>query len=139
MTDSASVISRPTQQEAWKRFAIAGGTVAVTFIGVNAFFNRETREGLTSAEQSLLHQSFQYTGGGLVLTALAARSLFKSGFAFRLMAANPWVVLGVSLAGSIGTMMGVMYTPPENTILKHALLARLPSVPSCNPQPALLL
>jgi hypothetical protein len=29
-------------------------------------------------------------------------------------------VLGVSLAGSIGTMMGVMYTPPENTVLKHA-------------------
>lgn len=65
------------------------GTVAVTFIAVNAFFNRETREGLSAAEQSLLHQSFQYTGGGLVLTALAARSLFKSGFAFRLMAANP--------------------------------------------------
>jgi hypothetical protein len=28
-------------------------------------------------------------GGGLVLTALAARSLFKSGVAFRIMAANP--------------------------------------------------
>jgi hypothetical protein len=26
----------------------------------------------------------------------------------------------VSLVGSIGTMMGVMYTPPENTVLKHA-------------------
>ena len=36
------------------------------------------------------------------------------------MAANPWVVLGVSLVGSIGTMMGVMWTPPENTFLKHA-------------------
>ncbi|PSS29571.1 hypothetical protein PHLCEN_2v2719 [Hermanssonia centrifuga] len=36
------------------------------------------------------------------------------------MAANPWVVLGVSLVGAIGTMMGVMMTPPENTILKHA-------------------
>jgi growth hormone-inducible transmembrane protein len=30
------------------------------------------------------------------------------------------VVLGVSLVGSIGTMMGTMYTPPENTVLKHA-------------------
>ena len=29
------------------------------------------------------------------------------------------VVLGVSLVGSIGTMMGVYYTPPENTVQKH--------------------
>jgi FtsH-binding integral membrane protein len=35
------------------------------------------------------------------------------------MAANPWVVLGVSLAGSIGSMMGVFYTPPERTMQKH--------------------
>lgn len=41
------------------------------------------------AEQSYLHESFMYTGGGLALTALAARSLFKSGFAFRVMSANP--------------------------------------------------
>ena len=61
-----------------------------------------------------------YTGGGLVATALGARSLFKSGAAFRIMSANPWMVLGVSLVGSIGTMMGTMMTPPENTVLKHA-------------------
>lgn len=84
------------------------------------FLNRETRDGLTAAEQSYLHQSFQYTGGGLAITAIVARTLFKNGFAFRLMSANPWVVLGVSLVGSIGTMMGAMYTPPENTVLKHA-------------------
>jgi len=29
------------------------------------------------------------------------------------------LVLGVSLAGSIGTMMGVYYTAPENTVQKH--------------------
>lgn len=46
--------------------------------------------------------------------------MFKNGFAFRIMSANPWMVLGVSLVGSIGTMMGAMYTPPENTVLKHA-------------------
>ena len=53
------------------------------------------------------------------MTALAARAMFRNGFAFRIMSANPWVVLGVSLMGSIGTMMGAMYTPPENTLLKH--------------------
>lgn len=51
--------------------------------------NRDTRDGLTESEQSYLHDSFKYTGGGLALTALAARSLFKSGVAFRIMAANP--------------------------------------------------
>jgi hypothetical protein len=29
-------------------------------------------------------------------------------------------VLGISLVGSIGSMMGVMYTSPENTVQKHA-------------------
>jgi hypothetical protein len=29
------------------------------------------------------------------------------------------VVLGVSLVGSIGSMMGVFYTPPEQTFQKH--------------------
>ncbi|CAK5264729.1 unnamed protein product [Mycena citricolor] len=45
--------------------------------------------------------------------------MFTSGVAFRIMAANPWVVFGASLAGGIGSMMGVFYTPPENTIPKH--------------------
>ena len=88
-------------------------------MGVNAILNRETRDALSPAEQSYLHEAFQYTGGGLAITALAARAMFRNGFAFRLMSANPWVVLGVSLVGSIGTMMGAMYTPPENTVLKH--------------------
>lgn len=30
------------------------------------------------------------------------------------------LVLGVSLAGSIGSMMGVFYTPPEKSLQKHA-------------------
>ncbi|KAI0639522.1 Bax inhibitor family protein [Trametes polyzona] len=120
ITDAKPVVYKPTQAEAWKRFAITAGTVAGTIVGVNAFLNRETRDGLTSAEQSYLHESFQYTGGGLAITAIAARALFKNGFAFRIMSANPWLVLGVSLVGSIGTMMGAMYTSPENKVLKHA-------------------
>jgi hypothetical protein len=30
------------------------------------------------------------------------------------------MVLGVSLVGSIGTMMGTYFTPPEKTLQKHA-------------------
>ncbi|THH33119.1 hypothetical protein EUX98_g1078 [Antrodiella citrinella] len=115
----AAVVARPSQAEAWKKFAITSATVAGAVVAVNVFFNRETRDGLSLEEQSYLNDSFKYTGGGLVLTAIAARSLFKSGFAIRLMSANPWLVLGVSLVGSIGTMMGAMHTSPENAVLKH--------------------
>ncbi|TFK94428.1 Bax inhibitor family protein [Polyporus arcularius HHB13444] len=119
LTDAKPVVYRPTQEEAWKRFGITALTVAGTIVGVNALLNRETRDALSPAERSYLHEAFQYTGGGLAITALAARTMFKNGFAFRIMSANPWVVLGVSLVGSIGTMMGAIYTPPENTVLKH--------------------
>ncbi|KAI0375119.1 Bax inhibitor family protein [Pilatotrama ljubarskyi] len=120
LTDAQPVAYKPSQAEAWKRFAITAATVAGTIVGVNVFLNRETRDSLSPAERSYLHESFQYTGGGLAITALAARAMFKNGFAFRIMSANPWLVLGVSLVGSIGTMMGAMYTPPENTVMKHA-------------------
>lgn len=53
------------------------------------FLNRETRDGLSPSEKSYLNESFQYTGGGLLFTALAARSLFRSGAAVRIMSANP--------------------------------------------------
>ena len=56
--------------------------------------NRETRDGLSAAEQSYLNESFQYTGGGLLFTALAARSLFRSGAAVRIMSANPCEPMG---------------------------------------------
>ncbi|PFH52341.1 hypothetical protein AMATHDRAFT_74387 [Amanita thiersii Skay4041] len=95
--------------------------VAGTMVVVQGVLNRETRDPLSLAEKSLLNETFKYTGGGLFLTALAARSLFQSGVAFKIMAANPWVVLGFSLAGSIGTMMGTFYTPPEKTFQKHVL------------------
>ncbi|KAG5647676.1 hypothetical protein DXG03_008399 [Asterophora parasitica] len=103
----------------WQRMAMTAAGVAGTVVIIEGIFNRETRESLSLGEKSLLHQSFQYTGGGLVLTALAARSMFKNGLAFRIMAANPWVVLGVSLVGGIGSMMGVFYTPPDKTLQKH--------------------
>lgn len=56
---------------------------------VQAFLNRETRDGLSVGEREYLHEAFQYTGGGLALTALVARGLFKSGAAVRIMSANP--------------------------------------------------
>ncbi|KAF8140477.1 Bax inhibitor family protein [Boletus edulis] len=115
----AQTVTHTSSQVAWKKFAITAAAVAGTVVVAEGFLNRDTRDSLTPAEQSYLHDSFKYTGGGLVLTALAARSMFRSGVAFRVMSANPWLVLGVSLVGSIGSMMGVYYTPPERTVQKH--------------------
>jgi len=103
----------------WRQFGLTAATVAGVVIGLEALFNRDTRDALSPGEKSLLNDTFKYTGAGLALTALAARQLFTSGYAFRIMAANPWVVLGVSLVGSIGTMMGTFYTPPEKSLQKH--------------------
>ena len=64
-------------------------TVAGTIVGVEVFLNRDTRDSLTVAERSYLHDSFKYTGGGLVLTALASRGMFRAGLPFRIMSANP--------------------------------------------------
>jgi hypothetical protein len=105
--DSA-VISRPSQTESWRRYAVTAvcrvvigimlfepiltnpqATVVGTIVGVEVFLNRDTRDSLSVAERSYLHDSFKYTGGGLVLTALAARSMFRAGLPFRIMAANP--------------------------------------------------
>jgi len=94
-------------------------TVAGTVVAVNVLFNRETRDGLTAAEQSYLNDVFKYTGGALVLTALAARSLLRSWFTFRIMSANPFLVLCVSLVTSFGTVMCAMHIPPEHSLLKH--------------------
>jgi hypothetical protein len=72
------------------RLKVPQATVAGSAILVHTILNRETREGgLSESERSYLHESFKYTGGGLALTALVARSLFNAGFAFRIMSANP--------------------------------------------------
>lgn len=105
MTDSAPVLTKPTDQEKWRKLAISGGSIVGSAILFHLFLNRETNDGLSMLERSYLNDSFMYTGGGLALTAIASRALFKSGFAARLMAANPWVVLGVGLVGSVGSMM----------------------------------
>ncbi|KAF8628211.1 hypothetical protein AX15_003999 [Amanita polypyramis BW_CC] len=118
MTDRQ--IIQDSQSISWKRLAITAAGVAGVVVVTDAFLNRETRDPLSVAEKSLLNDTFKYTGAGLMVTALAARSMFRSGVTFRIVAANPWVVLGVSLVGSIGTMMGTYFTPPEKSFQKHA-------------------
>jgi hypothetical protein len=91
--------------------AIFGGTL----VGINLIFNRETREdgGMPTFEREYLNQTFMHTGLGLGIITIAAKTLHTNGWSFRLMAANPWLVLGAGLVGSIGTMYGTMATRPE--------------------------
>jgi len=117
-TEASPIVQRT--QFSWQRLAVTVAGVAGTVFVCDMVFNRETRDSLSMVERDYLHSAFKYTGGGLVLTALAARTMFRSGVTYRIMAANPWVVLGVSLVGSIGSMAGVYFTPPEKSFQKHA-------------------
>jgi growth hormone-inducible transmembrane protein len=91
--------------------ALVGGTIVVT----NLIFNRETREdgGMPPYEREYLNQTFLHTGLGVGIIGVAARALHTSGWSYRLMATNPWLVIGVSLAASIGTMYGTFNTHPD--------------------------
>ena len=91
--------------------AIVGGTVVAT----NAIFNRETREdgGMAPYERSFLNDTFMHTGLGIGMIGIAAQALHKSGWSFKLMSMNPWLVVGVGLAGSIGSMIATRATDPS--------------------------
>jgi growth hormone-inducible transmembrane protein len=91
--------------------AIVGGTA----VAINVVFNRETREdgGMPEYERSFLNETFLHTGLGIGIIGVAARALHTSGWSYRLMATNPWAVIGLSLVASIGTMYGTFYTAPE--------------------------
>jgi len=91
--------------------AIIGGTIVAT----NMLFNRETREdgGMPPFERQFLNDTFLHTGLGIGIIGVAAQALHRSGWSYKLMAANPWVVLGVGLGVSIGTMYGTFATSPE--------------------------
>ncbi|KAI4199892.1 MAG: hypothetical protein LQ346_002501 [Caloplaca aetnensis] len=99
--------------------ALVGGTILVT----NLIFNRETREdgGMPPYERSYLNETFLHTGLGVGVIGVAASALHRSGWSLRLMSANPWVVIGGSLALSLVTMFGTFNTDPDNYIQKYAL------------------
>jgi hypothetical protein len=97
------------------RLLYGAGIFGGTILAINFIFNRETREdgGMPAFERAYLNDTFMHTGLGLGIIAVAARTLHANGWSYRLMAANPWVVLGVGLVGSIGTMYGCMATNPD--------------------------
>jgi hypothetical protein len=98
-----------------QRLLYGAGIFGATILGINLVFNRETREdgGMPPFERAYLNDTFMHTGLGVGMIGIAARALHTSGWSFRLMGANPWVVMGVGLVGSIGTMYATMATNPS--------------------------
>lgn len=111
-----SAPSGPTsfsQPGGWQRALTSVGLVAGSALVANFVFNRPTREGpMDTFSQEYLRSTFGYLAAGLGLTAAGAVALHRSGFSYRLMATNPWLVLGVGLVASIGGMIGAQALPP---------------------------
>lgn len=77
--------------------------------------NRETREdgGMPPFERAYLNDTFLHTGLGVGIIGTAATAMHRSGFVYRIMATNPWVVMIGGLALSFGTMIGCRATDPD--------------------------
>ncbi|MCJ1269930.1 hypothetical protein MMC22_009823 [Lobaria immixta] len=118
-----SEVARPDSGNLAQRLLYGAGIVGATVLATNMIFNRETREdgGMPPFERQYLNDTFLHTGLGVGIIGVAAQALHRSGWSYRLMATNPWVVVGVGLATSIGTMYGCMATSPENYVQKYAL------------------
>jgi hypothetical protein len=101
-----------------QRLLYGAGIFGATLLGINFIFNRETREdgGMPDFERRYLNDTFMHTGLGIGIIGIGARALHMNGWSVRLMAANPWLVLGVGLVGSIGTMYGCRATHPDKYV-----------------------
>lgn len=106
-----------------QRLMYGGAIFGGTLLAINLIFNRETREdgGMPPFERSYLNDTMMHTGLGVGIIGIAARALHVNGWSYRLMSANPWLVLGIGLVGSIGTMMGCRATSPDNYVVKYGL------------------
>ncbi|KAF3941108.1 hypothetical protein ABW19_dt0207611 [Dactylella cylindrospora] len=115
-------VARPETQSLVSKGLYAAAVFGGTAFAINFIFNRETREGpIPAYQREYLHETFMYTGLGVGMIGVAAKALHNVGWSYRLMAMNPWVFLGVSLVGGIGTMIATRACPPENYVAKHAL------------------
>ncbi|CAN8101616.1 unnamed protein product [Discula destructiva] len=105
-----------------RKLAVGGAIFGGTIVAINAVFNRETREdgGMPAFEREYLNSTFLHTGLGVGIIGLTARQMVQSGFVYRLMVTNPWVVGIGGLALSFGTMIATRSIEPENYIPKYA-------------------
>ncbi|KID84666.1 Bax Inhibitor family protein [Metarhizium guizhouense ARSEF 977] len=106
-----------------RRLLVGGAIFGGTLVAINAVFNRETRDdgGMPLYEREYLNNTFLHTGLGVGIIGLTARQMVQSGFVYRLMVTNPWVVGLGGLALSFATMIGTRSISPDNYVPKYAL------------------
>lgn len=106
-----------------RRLLTGGAIFGGTLVAVNVMFNRETRDdgGMPIYERSYLNDTFMHTGLGVGIIGLTARQMANSSFMYRMMSANPWVVLIGGLAASFGTMIATRMIEPDNYVPKYAM------------------
>jgi FtsH-binding integral membrane protein len=106
-----------------RRLLMGGAIFGGTLVAINAVFNRETREdgGMPTFEREYLNNTFLHTGLGIGIIGLTARQMVQTGFVYRIMVTNPWVVGLGGLALSFATMIGTRSISPDNYIPKYAM------------------
>jgi len=72
-------------------------------------------------EREYLNSTFLHTGLGVGIIGLTARQMVNSGFVYRIMVTNPWVVAIGGLALSFGTMIATRSIDPDNYVPKYAM------------------
>ncbi|PFH56287.1 hypothetical protein XA68_16771 [Ophiocordyceps unilateralis] len=112
-----------TDGSGMRKLLVGGAIFGGTLLAINAVFNRETREdgGMPQYEREYLNSTFLHTGLGIGIIGLTARQMVRTGFVYRLMVTNPWVVGIGGLALSFATMIGTRSISPDNYIPKYAL------------------
>lgn len=102
-------------QTTTRRLLVGGAIFGGTLVAINAVFNRETRDdgGMPIYEREYLNNTFLHTGLGIGIIGLTARQMVQSGFVYRIMVTNPWVVGIGGLALSFATMIGTRSISPD--------------------------
>lgn len=105
-----------------RRLLTGGAIVGGTLVAINAIFNSEKREdgGMPLFEREYLNDTFMHVGLGIGIIGLAARQMVQSGFVYRIMVTNPWVVGLGGLALSFGSFYATRSISPDNYIAKYA-------------------
>jgi hypothetical protein len=108
-------VPRPDTSNLSQKLLYGAGILGGTIIATNLLFNRETREdgGMPPFERAYLNDTFLHTGLGIGIIGVAAQALHRSGWSYRLMLTNPWIVVGGSLVAGIGTMYACFVTDPD--------------------------
>jgi len=105
-----------------RKLLVGGAIFGGTLVAVNMVFNRETRDdgGMPIYEREYLNNTFLHTGLGIGIIGLTARQMIKSGFVYRIMVTNPWVMPIGGIGLSLATMIATRSISPDNYVPKYA-------------------